>query len=107
MLMALGMTRGRSSSSSARRGSTRHSGGTGCGGVRPATPRSTATGGWNSGCHRILRICNRERLFPVFTIGLVAGTTLLVLTVTTIVSFMPVRRIAKLKPTDALRGKFT
>ena len=48
-----------------------------------------------------------ERLFPVFTLGLVAGTILLVLTVTTIVSFIPVRRIAKLKPTDALRGKFT
>ena len=48
-----------------------------------------------------------ERLFPVFTIGLVAGTTLLVLTVTTIVSFIPVRRIAKMNPTDALRGKLT
>jgi ABC-type lipoprotein release transport system permease subunit len=48
-----------------------------------------------------------ERLFPVFTAGLVAGTTVLVLLVTTAVSFMPVRRIARLKPTDALRGKFT
>ncbi len=48
-----------------------------------------------------------ERLFPVFTAGLVVGTTLLVLVVTTIVSFLPVRRIAKLKATDALRGKFS
>jgi putative ABC transport system permease protein len=48
-----------------------------------------------------------ERLFPAFSLGLVAGTTLLVLVITTIVSFMPVRRIAELKPTDALRGKFT
>ncbi len=48
-----------------------------------------------------------ERLFPVFTIGLVVGTTLLVLVVTTIVSYLPVRRIAKLKATDALRGKFS
>jgi putative ABC transport system permease protein len=37
----------------------------------------------------------------------VAGTTVLVLLVTTAVSFMPVRRIARLKPTDALRGKFS
>jgi ABC-type lipoprotein release transport system permease subunit len=48
-----------------------------------------------------------ERLFPVFSAGLVAGTTIFVLIVTTIVSYMPTRRIAKLKPTDALRGKFT
>ena len=48
-----------------------------------------------------------ERLFPVFSVGLVLGTTLLVLATTTVVSFLPVRRIADLKPTDALRGKFT
>ncbi|HSQ76929.1 MAG TPA: FtsX-like permease family protein [Bacteroidota bacterium] len=48
-----------------------------------------------------------ERLFPVYTYALVAGTTLLVLLVTAIVSFIPVRRIAQLKPTDALRGKFS
>jgi ABC-type lipoprotein release transport system permease subunit len=46
-----------------------------------------------------------ERLFPSFGLGLVAGTTLLVLLVTTIVSFLPTRRIARLKPTDALRGR--
>jgi putative ABC transport system permease protein len=48
-----------------------------------------------------------NRIFPVFTAGLVIGTTLLVLIVTTIVSYLPTRRIAKLKPTDALRGKLT
>jgi ABC-type lipoprotein release transport system permease subunit len=37
----------------------------------------------------------------------VLGTTVLVLIVTTIVSFLPTRRIAKLKPTDALRGRWT
>jgi putative ABC transport system permease protein len=47
------------------------------------------------------------RLFPTYSAGLVLGTTLLVLTITTIVSFLPVRRIAKLKPTDALRGKLS
>jgi putative ABC transport system permease protein len=45
-----------------------------------------------------------EKLFPVYSAGLVAGTTLLVLVITTIVSFLPTRKIAKLKPTEALRG---
>lgn len=48
-----------------------------------------------------------ERLFPSYGAGLVAGTTLLVLLTTTVVSFLPTRRIAKLKPTDALRGRMT
>jgi ABC-type lipoprotein release transport system permease subunit len=48
-----------------------------------------------------------EKLFPAYSIGLVIGTTLLVLIITTIVSFLPTRRIARLKPTDALRGKMT
>jgi ABC-type lipoprotein release transport system permease subunit len=48
-----------------------------------------------------------ERLFPTYSAGLVAGTTLLVLLATTAVSFMPTRRIARLKPTDALRGRMT
>ena len=48
-----------------------------------------------------------EALFPVYGAGLVIGTTILILLVTTIVSFMPTRKIAKLKPTDALRGKMT
>jgi putative ABC transport system permease protein len=48
-----------------------------------------------------------EKLFPVYGTGLVVGTTVLILLVTTIVSFLPTRKIAKLKPTDALRGKMT
>ena len=48
-----------------------------------------------------------KALFPVYGAGLVVGTTVLVLVVTTIVSFLPTRRIARLKPTDALRGKMT
>jgi len=48
-----------------------------------------------------------ETLFPSFSAVLVLGTTILVLLVTTIVSFLPTRKIAKLKPTDALRGKLT
>lgn len=48
-----------------------------------------------------------ERLFPVYTPTLVAGTTLLVCLVTAIVSFIPTRKIAHLKPTDALRGRLS
>jgi len=46
-----------------------------------------------------------ERIFPVYSAVLVAGTTVLVFLLTTIVSYLPTRRIAKLEPTDALRGK--
>jgi len=46
-----------------------------------------------------------ERIYPTYTAGLVLGTTLLVLIVATIVSWLPTRRIAKLKPTDALSGR--
>ena len=46
-----------------------------------------------------------ERIYPIYSGGLIIGTTLLVLIVTTIVSFLPTRRIAKMKPTEALRGK--
>jgi ABC-type antimicrobial peptide transport system permease subunit len=48
-----------------------------------------------------------EKLFPVYTAGLVFGTVMLILIVTTIVSFLPTRKIAKLKPTDALRGRLS
>ncbi len=46
-----------------------------------------------------------EKLFPTYSLSLVLGTIFLVMIVTTIVSFLPTRKIAKLKPTDALRGK--
>jgi putative ABC transport system permease protein len=48
-----------------------------------------------------------EKIFPVLSVGLVLSVTILVLVVTTVVSFLPTRRIAKLKPTDALRGRLT
>ena len=48
-----------------------------------------------------------DTLYPAITAGLVVGTVLLVLTVTTFVSFLPTRRIARLDPTEALRGKMT
>jgi ABC-type lipoprotein release transport system permease subunit len=48
-----------------------------------------------------------DKLYPAFTIGLVIGTTFLVFLVTTFVSWLPTRRIAKLNPTDALAGRGT
>ncbi|MFC1683165.1 ABC transporter permease [Candidatus Zixiibacteriota bacterium] len=44
-------------------------------------------------------------LYPIYGLRLVLGTTLLVLLAVTVISFLPASKIAKLKPTDALRGK--
>jgi len=46
-------------------------------------------------------------LFPSYGAALILGTTFLVLIVTTVVSYLPTRKIAKLKPTDALKGKLS
>ena len=46
-----------------------------------------------------------KRLIPVYTIGLVVSTTILVSIIVLIVSYIPSRRIAKMKPTNALRGR--
>ena len=46
-------------------------------------------------------------LYPSYSLKLVLGTTLLVFVTVTIVSFMPARKIVKLRPTDALRGKLS
>ncbi|MCF7902823.1 MAG: FtsX-like permease family protein, partial [Candidatus Marinimicrobia bacterium] len=48
-----------------------------------------------------------SKLVPSYSFFLVLGSTLLVLATVTIVSYLPTRRIAKLEPTDALRGKLT
>jgi ABC-type lipoprotein release transport system permease subunit len=47
-----------------------------------------------------------ERLYPAYSISLIIGTALLVLVGATVVSWLPARRIARLKPTDALRGRW-
>jgi len=44
-------------------------------------------------------------LIPVYSVGLVVTTTIVVSIIVLIVSYMPSRRIARMKPTDALRGK--
>jgi putative ABC transport system permease protein len=46
-----------------------------------------------------------QTLYPKYSFQLVAGTTLLIVVVTTIVSYWPARKIAKMNPTEALRGK--
>lgn len=46
-----------------------------------------------------------QTMYPVYSIGLIAGTIITVLLATTIVSYWPSRKIAKMNPTEALRGK--
>lgn len=45
------------------------------------------------------------RLFPVYSLGLVLFTVIIIMTVTIIVSYLPTRKISRLKPTEALKGK--
>lgn len=46
-------------------------------------------------------------LYPYYSPRLVTVTMLVLLVVTTLVSYLPTRRIASLEPTDALRGRLT
>jgi ABC-type lipoprotein release transport system permease subunit len=46
-----------------------------------------------------------QTLYPVYSLGLVVSTILIVLFTTAIVSYLPSRKIAKMNPTEALRGK--
>jgi putative ABC transport system permease protein len=46
-----------------------------------------------------------DTMYPVYSGALVIGTTLIVLLATAIVSYWPSRKIAKMNPTEALRGK--
>ena len=46
-------------------------------------------------------------LIPVYSVGLVVTTTIIVSIIVLIVSYLPSRRISRMKPTDALRGKVT
>jgi ABC-type antimicrobial peptide transport system permease subunit len=44
-------------------------------------------------------------MYPIYSMGLILSTTLIVLLTTSVVSYWPARRIAKMNPTEALRGK--
>jgi len=46
-----------------------------------------------------------KQLMPIYSLGLIITTTILVFSIVLIVSYLPSRRIARMKPTDALRGK--
>ncbi len=48
-----------------------------------------------------------ETLYPYYTIGLVITTIVIVVLTTTIVSYLPARKISKMNPTEALKGKTT
>jgi len=45
------------------------------------------------------------RLYPYYSLMLVAGTILVIMFTVTLVSFLPSSRIARMNPTDALKGK--
>lgn len=46
-----------------------------------------------------------QTLYPIYSVSLVVSTVLIVMLVTAVVSYLPSRRIAKMNPTEALRGK--
>jgi ABC-type antimicrobial peptide transport system permease subunit len=46
-----------------------------------------------------------QKIFPVYGIGLIIITVVFVLITATIVSYIPARRIAKMNPTEAIKGK--
>ena len=46
-----------------------------------------------------------ETLYPLYTIELVITTIFIVVITTTFVSFLPARKISKMKPTEAIKGK--
>ena len=46
-----------------------------------------------------------ERVYPYYSIGLIFTSLLLVIISATIVSYLPARKISKMKPTDAIKGK--
>jgi ABC-type antimicrobial peptide transport system permease subunit len=48
-----------------------------------------------------------DKIFPYYSFSLIIITIILVVITATIVSYLPARRIAKMKPTDALKGKLS
>jgi len=44
-------------------------------------------------------------MYPYYGMGLVIGTIIIVFLTTALVSYLPARKISKMKPTDAIRGK--
>ncbi len=46
-----------------------------------------------------------DTIIPEYSVGLIVGTVVAVLIAATVVSYIPARKISKMKPTDAIRGK--
>jgi len=46
-----------------------------------------------------------EKIYPAYSFGLILSVMLLVIVTTTIVSFLPSRKISKMNPTEAIKGK--
>ncbi|MFH0760140.1 MAG: FtsX-like permease family protein [Bacteroidota bacterium] len=46
-----------------------------------------------------------DKIFPMYSLGLIVFTILFVLITATIVSYIPARRIAKMNPTEAIKGR--
>jgi len=46
-----------------------------------------------------------EKIYPAYSFGTIVSMTLIILITTSVVSFIPSRKIARMKPTEALRGK--
>lgn len=46
-----------------------------------------------------------ETIYPYYSMGLIITSIILVVVSATIVSYLPARKISKMKPTDALKGK--
>lgn len=46
-----------------------------------------------------------DKIYPAFPLSLIFGVVVFIIFITAIVSYLPARRIAKMKPTDAIRGK--
>ena len=48
-----------------------------------------------------------KRIVPIYSLGLLFSTTIIIFTIVLIVSYLPSKRISNMKPTEALRGKAT
>ena len=46
-----------------------------------------------------------EKIYPAYSVGLILSVMLLVIITTTVVSFLPSRKISKMNPTEAIKGK--
>jgi len=46
-----------------------------------------------------------DRMYPFFTPNLIIGTISLIVVITALVSYLPARKIARMNPTEAIRGK--